>query len=379
MATFAETTSPTPFGIYDSDTDFILDADSILTYIKLSFGEPILSVELTNKQMWSCFEEAALKYSSIINHYQVKSVLFNILGEATGSLSGKENKYPKIAFETARRYSMGVSREIALGGDTDMYSASITLLSGQQDYDLQTLLSSSVATNFGSKWDGNSRIAVKNVYHFSPTAAYRFFDSTSGINYLNNEFSFESYTPETVFYVLPVWEDMLRGSQMDLSMRVRRSNYNFEIINNKLRIFPVPSTGGFLWVRYTISTSVYDVDDSQYDGVANLSNAPFGNIDYSLMNSISKQWIKDYTLALCKELLGLVRSKFSSIPIPNATLDLDGPELVSQGREDQRNLEENLREELESMTYDKLAESDKSMAESVNIQLKYIPLGIYTG
>ena len=271
MATFAETTSPTPFGIYDSDTDFILDADSILTYIKLSFGEPILSVELTNKQMWSCFEEAALKYSSIINHYQVKSVLFNILGEATGSLSGKENKYPKIAFETARRYSMGVSREIALGGDTDMYSASITLLSGQQDYDLQTLLSSSVATNFGSKWDGNSRIAVKNVYHFSPTAAYRFFDSTSGINYLNNEFSFESYTPETVFYVLPVWEDMLRGSQMDLSMRVRRSNYNFEIINNKLRIFPVPSTGGFLWVRYTISTSVYDVDDSQYDGVANLS------------------------------------------------------------------------------------------------------------
>ena len=379
MATFAETTSPTPFGIYDSDTDFILDADSILTYIKLSFGEPILSVELTNKQMWSCFEEAALKYSSIINHYQVKSVLFNILGEATGSLSGKENKYPKIAFETARRYSMGVSREIALGGDTDMYSASITLLSGQQDYDLQTLLSSSVATNFGSKWDGNSRIAVKNVYHFSPTAAYRIFDSTSGINYLNNEFSFESYTPETVFYVLPVWEDMLRGSQMDLSMRVRRSNYNFEIINNKLRIFPVPSTGGFLWVRYTISTSVYDVDDSQYDGVANLSNAPFGNIDYSLMNSISKQWIKDYTLALCKELLGLVRSKFSSIPIPNATLDLDGPELVSQGREDQRNLEENLREELESMTYDKLAESDKSMAESVNIQLKYIPLGIYTG
>lgn len=379
MATFAATTSPTPFGVYDSDTDFISDADKIVTYVKRFLGDDILQVELTKKQIWGCFEEAATRYSAIINQYQVKSVLFNILGEATGSLSGKENKYPKIAFESARRYSMGVSKEIAVGGDTTMYSASISLTSNQQDYNLQTLLSSSAAANYGSNWDGVSRINVKNVYHFSPVAAYRFFDSTSAINYLNNEFSFESFTPETIFYVLPVWEDILRGGQMDLSMKVRRSNYSYEIINNNLRIYPTPSSAGKLWIRYLVNTSVYDDTDPQVSGVANLSNAPFGNIDYSKMNSISKQWIKDYTLALCKELLGIVRRKMSSIPIPNGELTLDGPEMVSQGREDQLNLRTRLEEEMESMTYDKLSISDASMAENVNKQLRYIPNLIYIG
>ena len=379
MATFANTTNPTPFAIYDSDADFLSDADKIVKYVKRFLGDDILSVELTKKQIWAAFEEAVLRYSSIINQYQVKSVLFNILGEATGSLSGKENKYPKIAFESARRYSMGVAKEIGVGGDTTMYSASITLSSGTQDYNLQTLLSSSAASNYGSNWNGTDRINVKNIYHFSPVAAYRFFDTTSAVNYLNNEFSFSSFTPETIFYVLPVWEDVLRGAQMDLSMKVRRSNYSYEIINNNLRVFPKPTSSRKLWIRYVVNTTVYDSNDAQVSGVANMSNAPFGNIDYNKLNSIAKQWIRDYTLALCKEILGLVRRKVSSIPIPNGDLVLDGPELVNQGREDQLNLRTRLEEEMESMTYDKLAEGDANMAENVNRQLKFIPNKIYIG
>jgi hypothetical protein len=379
MATFANTTNPTAYGIYDSDTDFISDADKVVTFVKRRLGDDILSVELTKKMIWTNFEESALKFSSIINHYQAKSVLFNILGEATGSLSGKENKYPKIAFESARRYSMGVSKEIAVGGDTTMYSASISLVTGQQDYNLQTLLSSSAATNYGSNWNGTDRINVKDIYHFSPVAAYRFFDTSSAMNYLNNEFSFSSFTPETIFYVLPVWEDILRGGQMKLSMKVRRSNYSHEIINNNLRIFPTPTRAGTLWMRYLVNTTVYDNNDAQVSGVANISNAPFGNIDYSAMNSISKQWIRDYTLALCQELLGLVRRKMGSVPIPNGTLTLDGPELVSQGREDQLNLRTKLEEEMESMSYDKLASSEAEMAENVNKQLKFIPNLIWIG
>ena len=379
MATFATTTTPTAFGIYDSDTDFIADADKMITYVKTRLGDTILSVALTKKMIWTNFEEATLKYSSIINHYQVKSVLFNILGEATGTLSGKENKYPKIAFESARRYSMGVSKEIAVGGDTTMYSASISLATGVQDYDLQTLLSSSAASKYGTDWNGTDRINVKDIFHFSPVAAYRFFDTSSAINYLNNEFSFSSFTPETIFYVLPIWEDVLRGSQMDLSMKVRRSNYSYEIINNNLRVFPTPTKASTLWIRYLVNTTVYDPNDAQVSGVANLSNAPFGNIDYNKMNSISKQWIKDYTLALCMELLGLVRRKMGVIPIPNGQLTMDGPELVSQGREDQLNLRTRLEEEMESMTYDKLASAEAEMAQNVNSQLKFIPNLIFVG
>ena len=159
----------------------------------------------------------------------------------------------------------------------------------------------------------------------------------------------------------------------------RRSNYSYEIINNNLRVFPKPTSSRKLWIRYVVNTTVYDSNDAQVSGVANMSNAPFGNIDYNKLNSIAKQWIRDYTLALCKEILGLVRRKVSSIPIPNGDLVLDGPELVNQGREDQLNLRTRLEEEMESMTYDKLAEGDANMAENVNRQLRFIPNKIYIG
>ncbi len=216
------------------------------------------------------------------------------------------------------------------------------------------------------------------VMHFSPQAAYRFFDTTSAINYLNNEFSFESFTPETVFYVLPVFEDVLRAGQLSLSSRVRRSNYSYKIVGTKIRIYPKPTHENpkSLWLRVAFSPDPMNPafqDDSIY-GVSNLSNVPYGNLMFSRINSIGRQWVRQYTLALSKELLGLVRSKFGSVPIPGGELTLNGSDLTSAAQSEQETLQTQLREMLEELTYSKMLEDEAAAAENLQRILQNIPI-----
>lgn len=375
MATFATTTSPTPFGIFDSDTDFITEADQMVTFVKRKLGDDILSVELTKKQIFANMEESSLEYSSILNQYQAKSQLVNFLGYATGSMSGAEEKYVRENLEYLTRFAEPYAMEAGVGGSYNTLSGSIELELGRQDYDLYTELKNQAGNALFD--DSRGKLKIAEMFHYSPQAAYRFFDTTSAINYLNNEFSFESFTPETIFYVLPVFEDILRAGQLDLSNRVRRSNYSYEVVGTKIRIMPTPtSSNKKLWVRvrqYADPLSP-SFKDELIHGVSNMSNIPFGTLTYKRINSIGKQWIRQFTLALCKEQLGLVRSKFSNIPIPGGEVTLDGSNLVTQGREDQTNLKTQLKEMLDTMTYDKLIEIQSTRAEQMNKQLRFVPM-----
>ena len=238
MASFENTSNPTPFGIYDSESDFSTDADNIVTFVKRKLGDDILSVELTKKQIWGNFEEATLEYSSIINQYQAKSQLVNFLGFTTGSMSGSEEKYIRENLEFLTRFAEPYAMEAGIGGSYNSFSGSIDLEVGRQDYNLYTELSGSSGGLFDNT---KGKLKIEEVFHYNPQAAYRFFDTTSAINYLNNEFSFESFTPETVFYILPVYEDILRGGQLDLSNRVRRSNFSYKITGTNFRVFPIPT------------------------------------------------------------------------------------------------------------------------------------------
>ena len=69
MATFTQTLNPTPFGFFDEESKFQTEADAMVTFVKRKLGDDILSVELTKKQIWSCFEEAFLEYGSIAVSY----------------------------------------------------------------------------------------------------------------------------------------------------------------------------------------------------------------------------------------------------------------------------------------------------------------------
>ena len=271
--------------------------------------------------------------------------------------------------------------EAGTGGSYDFISGSIQLEKGRQDYNMYTELKDAqggVLFNSASNSSPSAKMRIMEIFHFNPQAAYRFFDTTSAINYLNNEFSFESFTPETIFYVLPVFEDILRAGQLDISNRVRRSNYSYEVNGTNLRIFPQPTqdTPKKLWVkiRFRPNPLKPSYEDQTIHGVSNLSNVPFGRLIYNRLNSIGRQWIRQYALALSREQLGLIRSKFGNIPIPGATLTLNGDNLITQGREDKEKLKTSLQEMLETMTYDKLMETQAARAESINKQLKFVPM-----
>jgi len=376
MAIFSQISNPTPFGIYDDESIFQTDADNMVTFVKRKLGDDILSVELTKKQIFGSFEEAVLEYSSILNQYQAKSQMVNYLGFPTGSaLSGSENKYPRENLEYLSRFAEPYAMEAGIGGSYNFVSGSISLEMGRQDYDLYTELKDDSGTAIFD--DTKGKLKVAEVFHYNPQAAYRFFDTTSAINYLNNEFSFESFTPETIFYVLPVFEDILRAGQLDLSNRVRRSNYSYKVTGTKIRIFPIPSTGTkklFVRVRQYPDPNTPAYTDSSITGVSNLSNIPFGNIPYKQINSIGKQWIRQYTIAISMEQLGYIRGKFGNVPIPGGDVTLNSSDMISNGRSDKEALVTKLKDMLETMTYDKLVELQATRAEQINKQLKYIPV-----
>jgi len=380
VPSFVNTTSPTPFGFFNSDTAFQTEADSMVTFVKRKLGDDVLSVELTRKQIWAALEEATLEYSRHVNEFQVKSQLNSWLGQSTGSISGSEQTYPRENLEYLLRFAEPYAVEAGYGGSYNSYSGSIELVPGRQDYDLYSELVDGDGTPLFDHSDNSpqGKMKIREVFHFSPNAAYRFFDTTSAVNYLNNEFSFESFTPETIFYVLPVFEDILRAGQLDLSQRVRRSNYSYKISGRNIRIYPTPSGENrdklYLRIQFHSNPLSASIPDSTIYGVSNMSNIPFGNLEYSKINSIARQWIRQYTLALSKEMLGLIRSKFSNIPIPGSDLTLNGSDLVSQGREDVDKLRTELREMLDSLSYDKIVELEADKAEAMLRQLRLVPV-----
>lgn len=383
----AFTSGSTSFGIFDSDLSFATDADRLVRYVAVKLGGGLpgsnedrthVQVELTSRDIYTCFEEAAVEYGAIINANQAKSSLAAFLGSLTGTLSGGENRYPRNALEWARRQAQPFGEEAYVGGDRPLFSGSITLHAGEQNYDLQALIGPT-----GS--DGlPARMIIRQIFHFSPFSTFRFFGTTSAINYLNGQFNFQSFTPESVFYMLPVWEDVLRGSQFELSNKVRRSNYSYELhgANSMLKIMPVPAQDNTLYFTYNLmdqSTMPLDPSDSLSYGVSNVSNVPFGNIEYSKINSIGKQWIWKMTLASAKEVLGMIRRKIVTIPIPGGDLQLDGADLVNDARGEMEALRGELRDLLDSMSYDRLAAKEAEQAESLMRVLSGVPLKIYVG
>lgn len=379
MSLFSFTRNPTPFGFFDTDVDFQKEADSVATFVKRKLGDDILSVELTKKQIWACLEESFLEYCRIINEADAKSQLNNLLGYTTGS--AKQGLFPKQNLEYLLRMAEPYAMEAGIGGSYNDISGSIQLQANRQDYDIYETLKDSSGTLVVSSSVNSprSKMKIKEVFHFNPQAAYRFFDTTSAVNYLNNEFSFESFTPETAFYVLPVFEDVLRAGQMEISNRVRKSNYSYKIMGSNIRIYPMPTgdmTNKKLWIRVGFNPDPYnpDIEDGTIYGASNLANVPYGLYTYTEVNAVGRQWVRQFCLALAKELLGQVRSKFSSVPIPNADLTLNGSALIGEGREDQGRLRDQLIELLDSLTYGKLLEGNATDAENIMRALKAIPM-----
>ncbi len=402
MPNFTQTINPTPFGFFDSDSSFQMEANSMVTFVKRSLGDDVLSVELSSKQIWSQFEQATLEYGNLINQYKLRSELANLLGLPnvySGSIvNGKfvvsssiSTSYPRRTLEFLMRQAEPYAEYAGVGGSYDTYKAYFNIIEGQQDYNLYTDLirgdGPMSGSSFFSTLPANSiqqgKLRVLEVFHFSPIAAQQMLLNASNItNFLATEFNYESYVNSTVFYVLPIFEDVLRRGMLNMASRVRRSNYYYKITGTNIRFFPTPTNGptyvGKIWLRVATGLDAMNpsINDATLNGISSPSQVPFTNIQFGGINDMGRQWIRQYCLALSKELLGIIRSKMKTIPIPGADLQLNGDELIAQAREDKTKMHDELKELIESLTYDKLLAIEAEKAELVNKQLRYIPMVI---
>ena len=398
----ANVTGSLPFGVY-TGADFISGAVDQVAFTYRRLGGDVLDIELTANNVYAAYEEAVLEYSYIVNIHQSKNTLSNLMGQATGTFdsdgelqagallnqlsgTGAELRYPRFDLGYANALASAASEKAQVGGTATFYSASIDIVDGIQDYDLQSIISSSAAAG-GVPYanvDTNKKANIQKVFYKSPRSFWRFYGYYGGINTIGNLGTYGQYSDDSTWQVVPVWQNKLQAMAYEDALSTRTSHYSYEIRNNKIRLYPVPGTDWVtkVWFEFTIDTDPLFDDaglDTGVTGVNNMNTLPFANIPYTNINSIGKQWIRRFALSLCKEMLGLIRNKFTTIPIPGESVTLNGDALLSQAKEEQTGLREELKTVLAEMTYDKLVTTDAEMMESTQNLQAHIPMIIYTG
>jgi len=392
-----------PFAIYANSNAFLSGAADQVAYTYKKLGGDVLDIELAEGNVYAAYEEAVLEYSYLVNLFQTKNSLSSYLGATTGSfdqdgqivsgdsLSGSNIalRYPRFDYGYVRRISEGLATEAGFGGTTPIYSASVDRVADQQDYNLQTIISASSANSSSVPFYqqvGDKRVTIRKVFFKTPRAMWRFYGYYGGFSVVGNLRTYGQYADDSTFEIVPTWQNKLQAMAYEDALWTRVSHYSYEIHDNKLRIFPTPDSTSpeKFWVQFTINNQYEPWDnqpgiDNGAEGVNNMNTLPFENIPYENINAIGKQWIRRFALALTKEILGQVRGKFSSVPIPGESVTLNASDLLSQARTEMDQLREELKTILEDTTYDKLATIDSSMQDSGRKVLENIPAGIYVG
>jgi hypothetical protein len=381
----------TPLGVYDSSTEFLSGAAAQVAFTYKRLGGDVLDIELTEENVYANFEDAVLEYSYLINIHQSKNILGSALGGTTGSFdhtgeitSGPTNaqlKYPKLNFEIAFKIGDKFATEAGIGGTQPIYSASIDTVSKQQDYDLQAILEAD--PKYGSIV-GNKRVKIREVFYISPRQMWRFFGYYGGLNVLGDMHTYGQYADDSSFQVIPVWQNKIQAIQYEDHLYTRTSHYSYEVVDNKLRLYPIPDTVSpeKFWFRFTVDNQDIwdDDDDNGQDGINNMNTLPFENIPYENINSIGHQWIRRFALALSKETLGQIRGKFGgNVPIPGENISLNASDLLGQAKAEQDALREELKTILDEMTYNKLLATDKEMIDNAKAIVTETPLKIFVG
>jgi len=367
----------TPFGLYDLDSTFQSDAPKFADWSAKRLGYPIMAVELQDVQFYTCFEESITEYSSQVNQFNIRENLLSLRGQATGSNVTHKRVTPNFA--DAIRVSEQYGTEAGVGGTVDFKSGSISVHSGSQVYDLNRL--------YADVSESGAAIEVRKVYYEASPAVARYFDPYAGTgagsyNMLDG-FGWGNMTPAVQFMMMPIYADLLRIQAIEFNDQVRKSAFSFELRNNKLRIFPRPTSNYKLHFEYIIKSDRENPLQVPYSGSANVvsdySNVPYDNMEYQFINDVGKQWVRKYGLALSKELLGMVRSKYGSIPVPNAETTLDGDTLRGEAATEKESLITQLRENLEASSRKVMLEADSEEATRLQEKLQKVPLPIYIG
>lgn len=380
--------SSTPFGIYDADSQFTADAPKTSVWVAKRLGYPIVNVELDNEQIWACFEEATSEYSAQVNQFNLRNNVDVLRGQRKGTTSNYSQTLVDGSFlPTAIRMAQQYGTQAGVGGNVDIKKAYIDVEIGRQKYDLLTeAIDVESSSSFADIFTNGSRIDVTKVFYEATPAIQRFFDpySVGGQGTLNlmDEMGFGSYSPAAQFLLMPIYEDVLRMQEIEFNDNIRKSQYSFGIVNNKLEIFPIPTarTAQKIYFEY-MSRDEFEHDSQtiQSDSLSDYSDIPYNFIQYSNINEVGKQWIRKYTLALSKELLGAIREKYNSVPIPDGEVSLDGAALRAEAQVEKDALVTQLRENLEEMSRKNVFEKQAHESTHHQEMLRKVPLKIYVG
>lgn len=368
----------TPFGFYDSDTSFTSEADKVAKFCAIRLGYPLMDVELNSGSFYACFEEAVTTYGNEVYQAQAVQNYLSLEGGSTSTTLNEAVISPTL--QNIIRLSSGYGTEAGVGGNVTKHTGSVAVFPNQQDYDLNQW-----AIDEGIQ----GRIEILKVFYQAPPAIMRYFDpyagTGTGIQSLMDAFDFGSYSPGVNFLLMPISYDLLKVQAIEFNDQVRKSAYSFEIINNTLKLFPVPKSAGYMWFEYYLVNDKQALDDSANTAggvggsISNISNVPYENPSYATINSIGRQWVYRYSLALAKELLAYVRGKYTTVPVPGSEATLNQQDLLADARAEKLALLENLRTILESTSRVSQLERKSQEAGFLQDTLKQVPMVIFVG
>ena len=366
-------TGSTPFGFYDGDNDFAADADKVAQFCASRLGYPTVDVEMGSGSFYACFEEAVTTYGNELYPYQIRNNFINLEAANTGSELNNKVINPNLG--NVIRLAENYGSEAGSGGTVTWYSGSIPLTASVQEYDLNAWKDTQGIT--GS-------IEVKQVFYQNTPAIVRYFDPYAGTGYgsqqLMDVFGFGNYSPAINFLLMPVYYDVSVIQAIELNDQIRKSAFTFELVNNNLRVFPIPNGQGQLFIQYIKVDERNAPTSPAFSGsnmVTDISNVPYENPTYAYVNAPGRYWIFEYTLALAKELLGYVRGKYSQVPVPGAEVTLNQADLIAAANAEKSALIEKLRIDLDENSRKMQLQRKAEEADAMKTTLEQVPLPIF--
>ena len=400
-SSFGLVSDPTPFGFYDYDEAFREDSDKVAHWCVQRLGYPLVDIELQDINLYSCFEEAVNEYGAQVYNATIIYNFGSLVATSTGSALNNivvDSNYGAVPYGVGSVGGMDNAGGSGVRGRT--FSGSIDILQGQQWYDMYDPATSNSTVSTLVDDDGNfvatsGSITITKIYHEAPAAINRYFDpyagTGTGIQSLMQSFGFGNYSPGVNFMLMPLYFDVLKLQAIEFNDQIRKSGYHFELENGRyLKIWPIPTSNYKLWYDYknsydplTGNSLSQDIDNDgnskPTDLITDLSNAPYKAPVYSFINEPGKQWIRKYTLALAKEMLGSVRGKYQTVPIPGAETTLDHSRLLSEAVAEKADLVEKLRTDLEATSKEKVLERETKEKDNKRAGAANDPMFIYIG
>jgi len=367
----------TPFSFYDSDSSFQTDAVNVADWCAKRLGYPLVDIELQAANFFTAFEEATNEYGKQLYDFQIINNFQTLEGNTTGSNFNNSLITPNMGgtINVSEQYGNEVDGG---GGDYEILRGSLEVKrNSSQRYDLLTSTSSSIS--------GSEAVYIKRIYHYPPAAINRYFDpyagTGTGIQSLMQTFGFGNFSPGVNFMLMPLSFDLQKLQAIELNDTIRKSGYHFTIEDNRyLRLHPIPTRDYTMYFEYQLkSVANNPVKNTANNLITDISNVPYTNPTYAFINEPGRQWIRRYALAVSKEMLGGVRGKYQSVPIPGETTTLDYARLLQEAKDEKSELIEELKMLLEETTRLKQLERKNQEAQQTQETYYKVPYHIYVG